>query len=85
MKTTNAVAQAIRKIVTEHFFINPEYFQLNRTFKNDFGFNSLEITELVVMIEQQFDINIPDQSLSTVRNVSDLITVTEQSFYRTKA
>ncbi len=85
MKITNAVAKAIRKIVTEHFFITPEYFQLNRTFKNDFGFNSLEMTELVVMIEQQFDINIPDQSLSTVQNVSDLIAVTEQSYYRTKA
>lgn len=88
MNTTfyqSKVVDIIRNMVTEHFFINPEFFRLNRTFRNDFGFNSLEMTELVVMVEQQFGIQLPDEALENVKNVSDLVRLTEQSLVQVTA
>ncbi|MFT4033237.1 MAG: acyl carrier protein [Siphonobacter sp.] len=85
LEKSKLVVKVIRKLLTDHFFISPEFFRLDRTFKNDFGFNSLEMTELIVMIEDRLGIQFPDEAIENIHNVRDLAYLTEQSLIPVKA
>ncbi|WP_342252513.1 acyl carrier protein [Spiroplasma endosymbiont of Amphibalanus improvisus] len=44
----------------------------NTTFK-DIGLDSLDLMDLIILLEEKFDINIPDEDLMNLKNVNDLM------------
>ena len=66
----------IENILNEHFFIKPAHGIERQSFIKELGFNSLEFVELVVYIENIFNIQLPDNELNkigTLRQMADCV------------
>jgi acyl carrier protein len=69
--------EKVQKVVAEQLSIEPSEVTLEKSFSDDLGADSLDIVELVMALEEEFDIEIPDddaEKLTNVQNVVDYIT-----------
>jgi acyl carrier protein len=70
------IFEKVRKIVAEQLEVNPSQVTPEANFANDLGADSLDTVELVMALEEEFDIEIPDEAaeqIATVQAVVDYI------------
>jgi acyl carrier protein len=58
--------------------IAPEKITLSSSFIGDIGADSLEVVELIMELEQKFDVTIPDAEAERIKTVGDAIRYIEQ-------
>ena len=66
----------VKAIVVEQLGVDEAEVTIDSTFIDDLGADSLDIVELIMAFEEEFDIEIPDedaQKIKTVRDVMDYI------------
>lgn len=66
----------VKKIVAEQLEVEPDTVVPAANFANDLGADSLDTVELVMALEEEFDIEIPDEAaeqITTVQAVVDYI------------
>ena len=63
----------VRKIIAEQLQIDGDSMKLEASFIDDLGADSLDIVELVMTIEKEFDIEIPDDEAEKIRTVQDAV------------
>jgi acyl carrier protein len=73
-----AVNPKIKEIIVEQLGVDPEKVKLEASFIDDLGADSLDIVELVMAMEEEFDIEIPDEDAEKLRSVSDVVTYLEK-------
>jgi acyl carrier protein len=67
----------VKKIVVEQLGVEPEKVTPQANFANDLNADSLDTVELVMALEEEFDIEIPDEAaekITTVQQALDYIT-----------
>ncbi len=69
----NDFEQLIRKIVAKQLDVTEEQVTDEARFIDDLGADSLDIVELVMTIEEEFDIEIPDEAAEKITTVGDAI------------
>ena len=62
---------AAKAIVSEQFGLNPKEVQLSTHFINDLGTNSLDTIELIMEMETEFNISIPDEYAEKWQTLAD--------------
>ena len=62
----------IERIISEKIGCDQDMIKDNSNFVEDLGAESLNIVELVMGIEEHFDIEIPDEDAETLHTVADL-------------
>jgi acyl carrier protein len=67
----------LQEIVGEQLEIEPEKVKPNADFVKELGADSLDVIELVMSIEYEFDINIEDQYASKIATVQDALNYIE--------
>ncbi len=68
----------IRSIICEFVDIDPEAITLDTNIRTDLGLNSLELVNLAVEIEEEFDVEIPDREAMGLETVADAIRIIEE-------
>ncbi len=71
-----AVAEKVKEIIVEQLGVDPEEVTVEASFVNDLGADSLDTVELVMALEEEFNIEIPDEEaekLDTVGKAIDYI------------
>ena len=71
-----AVFEEVRDVVVEQLDVSPEAVKLESKIIEDLGADSLDVVELVMALEEKFDIQIPDteaEKLISIQNVVDYI------------
>lgn len=66
----------VQKIVSEQLGVDASEVKPEASFANDLGADSLDTVELVMALEEEFDIEIPDEAaeeIATVQNAVDYI------------
>ena len=66
----------VKKIVVEHLGVEAEKVTEDASFIDDLGADSLDIVELVMAFEEEFNVEIPDdaaEKISTVKDATDYI------------
>jgi len=63
---------SVEKIIAENLNINVDSVKDDSHFVNDLGADSLNIVEVVMGIEEEFDIEIPDDDAELLLTVGDL-------------
>lgn len=74
--STNETLEKVRSIVAEQLCIDEKKIAANANFSTELGADSLDVVELVMALEEGFDIEIPDESaseISTVQEAADFI------------
>lgn len=61
----------LRKIIAEQLGVEESEVTRDASFLDDLNADSLEIMELVMEIEEEFKIEIPDERVQTLRTVGD--------------
>jgi acyl carrier protein len=66
----------VKKIIVEQLGVEEEEVVMEASFIDDLGADSLDIVELIMALEEEFDLEIPDneaEKISTVGNAVDYI------------
>ena len=62
----------LEKIIAENLGIDKDIIKDESNFVNDLGADSLNIVEVIMSIEEEFDIEIPDEDAETLHTVGEL-------------
>ncbi len=68
-----SVSERVIDIVAEQLGVNKDQIQPETSFVNDLGADSLDTVELVMELEEEFDINIPDDVAEKIQTVGQAI------------
>ena len=68
-----AIFEKVKKIVTEQLSVEEKEVSLESNFQNDLGADSLDTDELVMALEEEFDIEIPDEAAEGIATVGDAV------------
>ncbi len=63
----------VMKIIEEQLGVDPERVKPESSFIDDLGADSLDIVELVMAMEEEFEIEIPDEDAEKLRTVKDVM------------
>ena len=63
---------SVEQIIADHLHIDASTINDDSKIVDDLGADSLHIVELVMQIENQFDIEIPDEDAETLLTVGDV-------------
>lgn len=65
--------EKIKPMIAEKLSIEENEIKLQSSFKNDLGADSLDLFEMVMEIEDQYDIEIPTDDLENIDTVEDIV------------
>ena len=68
----------VRRIVCEQLGVGEEEVSLSASFIDDLGADSLDTVELVMALEEAFDIEIPDEAAEGIATVGDAVKFIEE-------
>lgn len=63
----------IKRILAEQFSMSEDDITMDTSFAEDIGADSLDLVELVMALEQEFDIEIDDDEVEKIKTVGDAI------------
>ena len=73
----SSIDERVKKIVVEQLGVKEEEVNTGSAFVEDLGADSLDTVELVMALEEEFDIEIPDEDaekITTVQQAIDYVT-----------
>ncbi len=73
-----AVEDKVRDIIVEQLGVAPEEVVPEASFIDDLGADSLDIVELVMAIEEEFGLEIPDDDAEKLQSIADAINYVEE-------
>ena len=73
-----SVEERVKKIIVEQLGISSDEVTSDAKFVDDLGADSLDIVELIMAFEEQFDIEIPDEDAEKIETVGDAIKYIEE-------
>ena len=74
------IKQKVFELVSEHLGVDIEKITDDTSFINDLGADSLDIVELVMDLEEEFDVKIPEDIADKIQTVGDAVAfISEQS------
>ena len=70
--------EKVQAILARQLRVDPAIVTLDAQIKKDLGADSLDILQLLMRLEDQYGITIPDKALATFNTVGDVVTYLEQ-------
>ena len=67
------IFEKVKKIVVEQLEVEEDTVTPEASFANDLGADSLDTVELVMALEEEFDIEIPDEAAEQIDTVSKAV------------
>ena len=67
------IFQTMKDLVAEQFAMEPEEVTMETSFEEDLGADSVDLVELVMAMEEEFDIEIADDDAQKIQKVQDAI------------
>ena len=72
------VADRVKKIIVDQLGVEEETVTAEASFVDDLGADSLDTVELVMALEEEFGIEIPDEDAEKIGKVSEAVSYIEQ-------
>ncbi|MFW6410399.1 MAG: acyl carrier protein [Halanaerobiales bacterium] len=71
--------ERITKIVVEELAVDEDEVTPQASFIEDLGADSLDVVELIMAFEEEFDIEIPDEDAEGIETVQDAVNYVEEN------
>lgn len=65
--------EEIRDVVSDQLGVKPEEVKSESSFIDDLGADSLDTVELVMALEEKFNIEIPDEDAEKMQKIDDVV------------
>jgi len=73
MASADEIAERIKSIIVVQLGVNMEEVTPEASFIEDLGADSLDIVELIMALEEEYDMEIPDEDAEKIQTVQDVI------------
>jgi len=67
------IFQKVKDVIVDQLNVEEDEVTLEASFIDDLGADSLDIVELVMALEEQFGISIPDEEAENIKTVGDAV------------
>lgn len=74
-----ATFDKVRDIVVDQLGVEADEVNIDSTFIDDLGADSLDIVELIMAFEEEFGIEIPDEAAEKIKTVQDAVSYIDQN------
>jgi acyl carrier protein len=68
-----SIIDKVKAIIVEQLGVEESEIKMESSFVDDLGADSLDIVELVMALEEEFDLEIPDEDAEKIRTVGDSV------------
>ncbi|HYW75648.1 MAG TPA: acyl carrier protein [Gammaproteobacteria bacterium] len=75
----SSIEERVKKIVAEQLSVGEDQVTPEASFVDDLGADSLDTVELVMALEEEFEIDIPDEEAEKIVSVQDAINYIQSS------
>ena len=69
--------EKLKGIIIEQFDLDDDAVTMEANMQEDLGVDSLDVVDLIVVISEEFDIEIPDEAVDSIKTVGDLVNYIE--------
>ena len=73
-----SVAEKVKTIIVDQLGVSPEEVKNESSFVDDLGADSLDLTELIMAMEEEFGIEIDDEDAQKILKVKDAVDFIEK-------
>lgn len=73
MKKKDKIFEDVLKMLVAELNVSPTDITSDLTIRDDLNFDSLQLYEFVIDLEEAYDIRLPDDLLDNVRTISDVV------------
>ncbi len=73
------IEETVKSIIVEKLGVDESDVSTDASFTNDLGADSLDIVELIMEFEKEFDLTIPDDEAEEIATVGDAIDYLEEN------
>ena len=63
----------VKKIIVEQLGVDEDDITMEASFIDDLGADSLDLVELIMALEEEFDLEIPDSEAEKIQTVGDAV------------
>ncbi len=67
------IEQKVKSIIAEQLGVGEDEIKPTSSFIEDLGADSLDIVELVMAMEEEFEVEIPDEEAENIKTVQDAV------------
>ena len=72
------IESKVKAIIVDKLGVDENEVKLESSFTNDLGADSLDTVELIMELEKEFEITIPDEEAEKIATVGDVVNYIEQ-------
>lgn len=73
------VFEKVRSILMEQLDLEEDQIHMDSVISDDLGADSLDVVDLVMSLEDEFDTEIPDEAIEGIRTVGDVVHFIEEN------
>lgn len=73
------VFEKVRKIIAEQLDVDIDSVTNDASITDDLGADSLDVVDLIMSFEDEFDVEIPDEAVENIHTVSDIVKYIEDN------
>lgn len=67
------IEEKIFDIIVDQFNVERDTISLETSFKNDLNADSLDLVELIMALEDEFDLELEDENIEDINTINDVI------------
>lgn len=72
------VFEKIQAIVSSQFDVDKATVTMDTNIEDDLGADSLDVVDMLMSLEDEFDVEIPDEEIENIRSVGELVAYIEE-------
>lgn len=72
------VLETVKSILAEQFEADPQSITEQTNIEEDLGADSLDVIDMLMSLEDAFDVEIPDEAIESIRTVGEVVAYIEQ-------
>lgn len=79
MEGNNLVFDKVKDIIVDQLDVDEDKVKMEASITEDLGADSLDVVDLVMSLEEEFDVEIPDDQVENVKTVGDIVKYIEDN------
>jgi acyl carrier protein len=69
----DAIFEKVKEVIMDQLAVEDDAIKMETSFIDDLGADSLDIVELIMALEEEFDLQIPDSEAEKIMSVGDVV------------
>ena len=73
------IFEKLKDIIAEQLSVDADEVTMDSNIQDDLGADSLDVVDLITTIEDEFDLQIPDEAVEEIKTVGDIANYIEKN------